>query len=239
MWGVWVSNFTLDRSVGSRSLAAAGQRSVGQTGILHRDNEAATGGSYTFTCSRWLAVRTVVTQLVTVVALLVSAALLTAEAQQRARVPRIGVLGGSSTSPAHALLDGLRELGYVEGRTITIDWRWARGDEQADAAELVRLKVDAMVAVTNPAIEAALKQTKTIPIVMVLASDPVGDRFVLSLARPGGNITGLTTLGPDLAGKRLPLFKEAIPTLSRLVLLWDPAGRQQSVTETEMAARRA
>src|SRR5262245_44443720 len=114
---------------------------------MHHDNDDVTGGSYTFICSGWLAVRTVVTQLVTVVALLISAALLTAEAQQQARVPRIGVLGGSSASPAHALLDGLRELGYVEGRTITIDWRWARGDEQGDAAELVRLKVDAIVAV--------------------------------------------------------------------------------------------
>jgi putative ABC transport system substrate-binding protein len=157
------------------------------------------------------------------------------------KVPRIGVLDADRSLAGNALQDGLRQLGYVEGKSIAIEWRWAGGRPERFgelAAELVRLKVDVIVAANNPAVAAAQKATTAIPIVMVLATDPVQLGFVASLARPAGNITGLTIQTPELAGKRLELLKESVPGLTRLAVLWDPTepGRRQLVKETEAAA---
>jgi ABC-type uncharacterized transport system substrate-binding protein len=165
-----------------------------------------------------------------------------AEAEQLSKVPRIGVLEANRLlGPDTAFHDGLRQFGYVEGRNIAIEWRWA--GESAErfpelAAELVRLKVEVIVATNNPAVAAAQKATTTIPVVMVLATDPVRLGFVSSLARPGGNITGLTIQSPELAGKRLQLLKEIVPNLTRVAVLWDPTepGRRQLVKEAELAA---
>ena len=122
---------------------------------------------------------------------------------------------------ADAFRQGLRELGYVEGKNIVIEWRYAEGKLDslpALAAELVRLKVDVIVT-TGPTVTRAAKEaTATIPIVMTYDNDPVGNRFVASLARPGGNITGLSTLSPEISGKQLELLKEIIPKLSRVAV---------------------
>jgi putative ABC transport system substrate-binding protein len=157
------------------------------------------------------------------------------------KVRRIGVLDADRSLAGNALHDGLREFGYEEGKNIVIEWRWAggRADQFAElAAELVRLKVEVIVAANNPAVAAAQAATPTIPVVMVLATDPVSLRFVASLSRPGGNITGLTIQTPELAGKRLELLKEAVPKLTRLAVLWDPTepGRRELVKETEKVA---
>ena len=136
---------------------------------------------------------------------------------------------------------GLRELGYVEGKNIVIEWRWAEGkpDRLPDlAAELVRLKVDIIVS-AGPAVTPRLKEaTKTIPIVMAQDNDPIGNGFVSSLARPAGNITGLATLAPELSGKQLELLKEIIPRLSRVAVLGSPTepGNAQTLREIELAA---
>jgi putative ABC transport system substrate-binding protein len=183
--------------------------------------------------------------LILTLALGILAAPLAAEAQQPGKVPRIGVLTSDSpeASPyADAIRQGLRELGYVEGQSIAIEWRWARGklERYPDfAAEIVRLKVDVIVAGSNSAILAAQKATRTIPIVMVIATDPIGTGFVASLARPGGNITGLTSQSLETAAKRMQLLKEAVPDLSRVAILWDPTepGRRDQVREAEVAAR--
>ena len=168
-----------------------------------------------------------------------------AEAQP-ARVPRIGVLGSQAlgTGPDDAFRDGLRQVGYVEGKNIVIEWRGTT-NTNADrfpelAVELVRLKVDVIVAVNNPAVAAAQKATTTIPIVMVIATDPVGLGFVTSLARPSGNITGLTIQTSELSGKRLALLKETVPSVTRVAVLWDPTepGRRDLVNEADAAAPR-
>ncbi len=168
------------------------------------------------------------------------------DAQQPAKIPRIGYLGTNfpTTNPARieAFRQGLRELGYVEGKNIVIEWRYAEG--KADrlpglAAELVRLKVDVIVtagpAPTRPAKEA----TVTIPIVMAQVNDPVANGFVASLARPGGNITGLSTLAPEISGKQLELLKEIVPKLSRVAVFGTSTnpGNAQQLRETELAAR--
>jgi ABC-type uncharacterized transport system substrate-binding protein len=172
-------------------------------------------------------------------------AMLTAEAQQLPKVPRIGVLGAQwlGPGPDNAFRDGLRQFGYVEGKNLAIEWRGtqARAERFPElAADLVRLKVEVIVATNNPAVAAAQKATTTIPIVMVLATDPVRLGFVASLARPAGNITGLTMQTPDIAGKRLELLKEAVPNLTRVAVLWDPteSGRRELVKDTEVAALR-
>ena len=176
-----------------------------------------------------------------IVALALLAAPLAAQAQQpAARIPRIGVLEASSGFEP-AFHDGLRQLGYEDGKNIAIEWRRAQARAERFpelAAELVRMKVDVIVATNNPASAAAQKATTTIPIVMVLATDPVRLGFVASLARPGGNITGLTLQSPDLAGKRLQLLKEAVPGLTRAAVVWDPGepGRRELVKDTEAAA---
>jgi putative ABC transport system substrate-binding protein len=159
-------------------------------------------------------------------------AALPAEAQQTGKVPRIGYQsGGSSGEREEAFRQGLRELGYIEGRSIIIEWRFAEGKSDRvprNAAELVQLKVDVIVTGGSADTLAAKKATQTIPIVMTQDSDPVGNRFVTSLARPGGNITGLTSLSFELNGKRLELLKETIPKLSRVGMLWSPQIRGTS-----------
>src|SRR5262245_12188112 len=149
-----------------------------------------------------------------------------AEAQQPTKVSRIGYLGGGSRSsyPARieAFRQGLHELGYVEGKNIVVEYRYA--EEKADrerelAAELARLKVDVIVTGGPTSTRAAKEATVTIPIVMAQDGDPVANGFVASLARPGGNITGLSTLAPELSGKRLELLKEIVPKLSRVTVI--------------------
>jgi ABC-type uncharacterized transport system substrate-binding protein len=146
-----------------------------------------------------------------------------AHAQQPTQVPRIGFLAALSPSAisdrVEAFRQGLRELGYVEGKNIVIEWRYADGKADrlpALAAELVRLKVAVIVTGAATATRAAKEATSTIPIVMGNDGDPVGIGFVASLARPGGNITGLSNLAPELSGKRLELLKETVPKLSRM-----------------------
>jgi putative ABC transport system substrate-binding protein len=160
------------------------------------------------------------------------AAPLAASAQQTRKVYRIGYLGNSppntpEISRLHeAFRQGLRERGWVEGRNAVIEWRFAEGRMERFpdlAADLVRLKVDLIVTLGGPAARAAKQATTTIPIVAVAVSDPVGQGFVASLARPGGNVTGLATLFPELAVKRLGLLKEALPRVSRVAVLWNAA----------------
>jgi ABC-type uncharacterized transport system substrate-binding protein len=169
------------------------------------------------------------------------AAPLAAEAQPLSKVSRIGVLEANRSPGRDAFDEGLRQLGYVEGHHIAVEPRWA--GERAErfpelAAELVGLKVDVIVATNNPAVAATQKATTTIPVVMVLVTDPVRLGFVSSLARPAGNITGLTIRSLELAGKRLALLKETVPNLTRVAVLWDPIerGRRQLVKETEVVA---
>ena len=168
-----------------------------------------------------------------------------AQAQQSTKVPRIGYLTNTSlsASPARreAFRQGLRELGYVEGKNIVIEWRSAEGKLDrlpALAAELVRLKVDIIVTTGGPSARSAKEATATIPIVMAQDRDAVGSGFVASLARPGGNITGLSRLAPELSGKQLELLKETIPTLSRLAVFGTSTtpGNAQQFRETELAA---
>ena len=155
-----------------------------------------------------------------------------AEAQQAKKVPRIGVLlpsdPATDSNRSEAIRRALRELGYIEGQNIAIEYRYEEGkrDRLPElAAELVRLKVDIiLVAGGDPVIQAAKDATKTIPIVMVgQGSDPVEAGLIESLARPGGNVTGITTLNRELGGKRLELLKEAVPKLARVAVLYDPS----------------
>ena len=183
-------------------------------------------------------------------ALAVSALLLSLSiptgAQQPTKIPRIGYLIAASLSAAsgriEAFRQGLRELGYVEGKNIVIEWRSAEGKFDrlpALAAELVRLKVDVIVTAGPIPTRAAKDATSTMPIVMTQDPDPIGTGFVASLARPGGNITGLSTLAPELSGKRLELMKEVIPTLSHVAVLGTSTvpGNAQSLREVELAAK--
>jgi len=171
---------------------------------------------------------------------------LPAEAQQPTKIPRLGYLSGGSPSanPARieAFRQGLRDLGYVEGKNIVIEWRHAETKLDrlpALAAELVRLRVDIIITGGAPTTRSAKEATATIPIVMAQDTDPVGSGFVTSLARPGGNITGLATLAPELSGKRLELLKEVVPKLSRVAVLGTSTtpGDAQALKEIELAAR--
>src|ERR1700757_2181341 len=171
---------------------------------------------------------------------------LSAEAQQPTKIPRIGYLAAgsalSASSRIEAFRQGLHALGYVEGKDIVIESRNAAGklDQVArNAVELVRLKVDVIVTAGPSDTRAAKEATSTIPIVMAQDGDPVGNGFVASLARPGGNITGLSTLAPELSGKQLELMKEIIPRLSRVAVLGSSTipGNALSVKEVELAAR--
>jgi putative ABC transport system substrate-binding protein len=168
-----------------------------------------------------------------------------AEAQQATKVPRIGHLNAPSLSAlaarTEAFRQGLHELGYVEGKNIIIEWRFAEGKLDrlpALAAELVRLNVDIIVS-TGPTVTRAAKEaTSTIPIVMAFDTDPVGNGFVASLARPGGNITGLSSLAPEISGKQLELLKELVPRLSRVAVFGTTTvpGSMQALREMERAA---
>ena len=174
------------------------------------------------------------------------AAPLTAGAQQPAKVPRIGVLHASTPAATsdrfEAFKQGLREHGYVEGQSIILERRFgeARVERISEvAAELVRIKVDVIVVATDVGIAAVKQQTQTIPIVMANSTDPVGTGFVASLARPGGNVTGLTTISPEISGKRLELLRDVVPRLSRVAIIWNPdvRGAVLDYKETEGAAR--
>ncbi len=167
------------------------------------------------------------------------------EAQQAGKVYRIGYLTARHGPEGHrpypkAFRQGLRELGYIEGQNIVIEWRFARGERKrlpGLADELVKLQVDCILSATAASTRAAKEATRTIPIVMGAIGDPVGNGFVASLVRPGGNITGMSSLNPALAGKRLEFLKEAFPRISRFAVLWDPSRRGVNFKQTENAAR--
>lgn len=150
---------------------------------------------------------------------------LAARAQQAAKLPTVGILGSTSAAWSHwlgALLQHLHELGWIENRTVTIDYAWTEGDAKRYAelaAELASRTVDVIVPLGTPAIVAAKKATSTIPIVFPLASDPVGEGLVASLAHPGGNVTGLSNQQPDLAGKRLEILRDILPVFRQLAVL--------------------
>jgi len=168
------------------------------------------------------------------------------EAQQPAKTPRIGVLSlASGPNPNMDVFRGLRELGWIEGQNIAAEYRWGASREDqlpALAAELVRLKVDIIVTSSTPAAQAAKQATTTIPIVITFVADPVGSGLVASLARPGGNITGGSTLAAGLVAKRLELLKAVLPGVKRVAVLWQPGvfgenAMRSMREETEVAAR--
>jgi ABC-type uncharacterized transport system substrate-binding protein len=169
----------------------------------------------------------------------VLAAPLAAGAQQMAKVARIGYLGTNRAANPQlheAFRQGLRDLGYVVGRNLVIEYRDAEGKVErlpALAPELVALNVDVIVAPGTPQALAAKQATRTIPIVFTAAGDPVTDGLVTSLARPGGNVTGLATLSPELVGKNLEQLKQAVPGVSRVAILWQPGGMGER-TENDM-----
>ena len=174
------------------------------------------------------------------------AAPLAARAQQAAKVPRIGFLGNSTAALEVNLVgpfrEGLGELGYAEGRNILIEYRWAEGKYErfpALIAELIALKVDVIVTAGTPASLAVRKATTSIPLVMVAVGDPIGVGLVASLARPGGNVTGLSSIAPELEGKRLELLREVVPKLSHIAVLWNPDNpfHAGSLKETRAAAQ--
>ena len=170
-----------------------------------------------------------------------------AEAQQPKRIARIGWLEISSRNPeALRMIEmfrkGLRDIGWVEGQNVAIEYRFADGKAERLpdlAAELVRLKVDVIATHSGAPVRAAKQTTSTIPIVMAVIGDPVADGTVASLARPGGNITGLTILSPELSGKRLELLKEAVPGIARVAVLWTEAARGGAAQKEVKAAASA
>ncbi len=173
---------------------------------------------------------------------------LAADAQQAAKIARIGYLATNLAAASYqpeAFRQGLRDLGHVEGRNVVIEYRDAEGKLErlpALAAELVALKVDVIVAPPTLAAVAAKQAIKTIPIVFAVATDPVGSGLVTSLARPGGNVTGLSSFGPELVGKCLELLKQAVPGVSRVAVLWQPDAhgehtQKDMLKEAEVAAR--
>jgi putative tryptophan/tyrosine transport system substrate-binding protein len=168
-----------------------------------------------------------------------------ARAQQPAKVPRIGFLSldlAGNPRGADGFRAGLRDLGYVEGRNIVVEYADAHGNFDrfpALAAGLVEQRVDIIVAPSILGARAAQQATKTIPIVFAGLTDPVADGLVASLARPGGNVTGLSNLSPELTGKRLELLKQAVPKVSRIAILWQPGGSGERASHTEMLLRAA
>ena len=167
---------------------------------------------------------------------------LAAFAQQPTKVPRIGVIGGQDAPAWEGFRQGLRELGYVDGRNVTIDWRWSGGNAErlpTLATDLVQLKVDIIVVAGTQATRAAKQATSTIPIVMAVSgnSDKIG--LVESLARPGGNITGLSNVAADLTGKRLQYLKEIAPKVSRVAVLWFPESAAETLWFQDMPAAAA
>lgn len=169
-------------------------------------------------------------------------ALIAVEAQAAEKLVRIGILRpGSPPDPfVETFRQALQELGYAEGRNLSIDTRWAEGrDERLPelASDLVRLKVDVIVAGGGPPLSSARQATATIPIVSPVTDDPVRRGWAASLARPGGNVTGLAGLSEELPGKWMELVKETLPKISRVALMWDPAYGQRPVATSESAAR--
>jgi putative ABC transport system substrate-binding protein len=165
------------------------------------------------------------------------------EAQQAKKIPRIGFLGNSTPALEANLIgpfrEGLSDLGYVEGRSIFIEWRWAEGKYErfpSLIAELIALNIDVIVTAGTPASLAVKKVTTSIPLVMIAVGDPVGTGLIKSLAHPGGNVTGLTSIAADLEGKRLELLREVVPTLSHVAVFWNPASPFQVVAEKEVQA---
>jgi putative ABC transport system substrate-binding protein len=183
------------------------------------------------------------------IVLLVTLALIPflADAQQPGKIPRIGFLNAGSSSLVlrsdrlKAFREGLRELGYVEGQNIAVEYRFAEGkfDRLPDlAAELVRLEVSMIVTTSTSTLMAAKQATGKVPIIAATSGDLVGTGLVASLARPGGNVTGLTAISPDLGGKRLELLKEIVPKALRIAVLWNPSPwDQEEVRQTEIAAQ--
>ena len=160
-------------------------------------------------------------------------------AQQPTKVPRIGVIGGQDSPTWDGLRQGLRELGYVDGRSVAMDWRWSEGKTErlpTLALELVQLKVDIIVAAGTQATRAAKDATSTIPIVMAVSAYPDKIGLVESLARPGGNVTGLSNVSPELFGKRLQLLKEIAPKVSRVAVLWFPESPAEALAFRDMLA---
>jgi len=183
--------------------------------------------------------------LISVIAFVLVVAGAGAEAQQPTKIPRIGFYLDASASVVATRIEGfrqgLRELGYIEGKNIIIEWRSADGNPERRseiAAELVRLKVDLIVSGGPTGTRALRETTSTIPIVMGQDTDPVGSGFVVSLARPGGNITGLSALAPEMSGKQLALMKEILPKLSRVAVIGNSTnpGDAQALRETVLAA---
>jgi len=174
------------------------------------------------------------------------AAPLAAEAQPAGKVPRVGYLSsGSSSDPARqrrfeAFRQGLLDLGYVEGRNVALEPRWAGAYDEYPvlAAELIRLKADVIVALGGSATQAVQQATRTIPIVMSVVIDPVGSGLVASLARPGGNVTGTSMMAPDLIGKQLDVLKDVVAKGARVAVLWNPAnpGSAPQLRQAEAAA---
>jgi len=179
---------------------------------------------------------------VSLLATLMLSSVYPARAQRPTKVPRIGFLTTAAGDPsAEAFRQGLRELGYVEGKNILIEYRYAEGGSQPLselAEELVRLNVDVIITASTEPSLAAQRATRTTPIVMGGGGDPVAAGLVASLARPGGNITGVTTISVDLSGKRLELLKEVTPKISPIAVLWIPTarGNKLQMKETEAAA---
>ena len=168
------------------------------------------------------------------------------EAQQKARMYRIGFLGNSTASLEANLVgpfrEGLRERGYVEGQNIVIEYRWAEGKYDrfpALIAELLAQKVEVIVTAGTPASLAVKKATTSVPLVMVAVGDPVATGLVASLARPGGNITGLTSISEDLEGKRLELLREVVPKISHIAVFWNPVNASHVKLEKEVQAAAA
>jgi putative ABC transport system substrate-binding protein len=169
------------------------------------------------------------------------------EAQQPAKIARLGILGAGSAAGVRleAFVQGLRDLGYVEGRNLVIEYRNHEGKEErlpALAAELVALKVDVILAVSTLPALAAKEVTWTLPIVFAAAADPVTSGLVTSLARPGGNVTGMSAVAPELVGKCLELLKQAVPGVSRVAILWQPGAPDERtdkdmLKEAEVASR--
>ncbi|MGH7389473.1 MAG: ABC transporter substrate-binding protein [Candidatus Rokuibacteriota bacterium] len=189
-----------------------------------------------------------VTKLSLVAAVCILAAPLAGEAQPTRKVYRIGYLSTQSSSAVAGELDafrqGLRDLGYADGQNVVIEYRFAEGklDRLAGlAAELVRLNVDVIVTGGTPGTRAALQATRTVPLIITVVGDPIAAGFVTSLARPGGNVTGLTQMSPQLSGKRLELLKEALPNISRVAVLIDAALMAHQIfaplQETQVAAK--
>jgi putative ABC transport system substrate-binding protein len=241
-------NFAVEQTASSRPLA----RGCSPRRSPHRENvqslKRLVCRRRVWTRATSMRIITSITVLVFVLAVGILAVPPAGETQQGAAIPRIGFLSASSSSdprtPHHlgAFREGLRELGYVEGQNIAIEYRWAEGKYDrlpGLAAELVSLKVDIIVATALPAIQAAKQATGTIPIVMTSSLDPVATGFAANLARPGGNITGLSAMAPEIVGKQLELLKELVPKVSRVALLGNPAnpGTAPMVRRAQDAAR--